>query len=475
MGVVPTTSSPGAPHASLGAGLTIAEPHAGPGSRLGATGPESRERKSGDLKAFLQMNPEEGFDLEALNSTDLRALVEEVQGKKWIARQVMRKVDSLLPRVRSETEDVALVGAILRNKTLDWYRHSPSDNNWAERMPLRWGGMFHETRVPGGRLSPQLTARLARLHMECAKASGVGGRIGGLLRRLTKVGKTLRKLANSLFELTNLKTLHRGSKRVRPPPELPMPQVAQAYLDGLAANARADDRPFGLERLSELARRIGLVEVNRTLGELFPRDGGGPVIVLDARYHPDAQTVMVTSPAHTARRDAVVYDLVHANATSLRESAAPDAATTEATLGSPWEREMITSDDWKALLEGLQSRKAKLEPPPLENHRSRDSYLRLRELILADSAACKSFVAVHWKGKPTGLPLLARLLSEGTFIPEAETDGDYLEAELGHIEKGNPDSRPKDGRWRIGRGWKVTRKIAEGNVRTYRADGRALD
>jgi hypothetical protein len=434
----------------------------------GGQGPEpGKGERSAELRMFLEMNAEEQFDLETLNSIDLRALGRAVLREKRFSREVMRTVDALLPRVRSETEDPALAGAILRSKTLDWYRHSPANPDWTEKMALRWGGIFHESRVPGGRLSVKLSARLVRLRMECARASG----FVGLLLRLGSGLKSVRNLirVKSIRNLmVSVKAFRTESKR---PSEPPMPQVSQAYLDDLAANARPGDRPFGLERLSGLARQIGLPEVNRTLGELFPRAGAGPAIVLDARFHSDVHDVMVRVQAKAAA-DAVTYELVHGEAAIPRESAGSDNAG--ASLGLPWER-LTTKDDWRPVLEAVQKRKARLDPPPIENYRSLESYLGLRELILADPSACTAFLAVHWKGRPSGLALLAQLLADGSFLPDAETDGDYLEAELGDIEKGDPDSRPKDGRWHLGDGRTVVREIAEGSVRTYRAERATLD
>src|SRR5207245_10023045 len=93
-------------------------------------------------------------------------------GDKRVLREVFRTAQALLPRVRAETEDPLLVSAILRKKTLDWYRRSPTDPNWAEYMPLRVGGIFYESRVPGGRLSRNLSAQLTIPITECVPASG---------------------------------------------------------------------------------------------------------------------------------------------------------------------------------------------------------------------------------------------------------------------------------------------------------------
>src|SRR5207244_10115841 len=98
--------------------------------------------------------------------------VVEARGDKRVLREVFRTAQALLPRVRAETEDPLLVSAILRKKTLDWYRRSPTDPNWAEYMPLRLGGIFYESRVPGGRLSRKLSVRLTLLINECVQASG---------------------------------------------------------------------------------------------------------------------------------------------------------------------------------------------------------------------------------------------------------------------------------------------------------------
>src|SRR2546430_17588022 len=70
------------------------------------------------LEAFLQMNPEEKFDLEAVNSINLRAVLEQARGDKRILHQVVRAAEALLPPVRAETEDPILVSGILRAQTL---------------------------------------------------------------------------------------------------------------------------------------------------------------------------------------------------------------------------------------------------------------------------------------------------------------------------------------------------------------------
>src|SRR6266545_3073741 len=366
-----------------------------------APGPSRPEPRN--LVAFLQMNAEEKFDIEAINAIDPPALVGETHGDKRVVREVLRTAEALLPRVRAETEDPLLVSAILRAKTFDWYERSPSDPDWAGSMPLRWGGIFYESRVPGGRLSRKLSVRLTLLINQCVDAAGavafLRAGVAGIFRGSAMMAKMVQ------FTL--------GSKRPRF-----TQQVAQAYLDDLAATARRGDAFLPLERLSDLAQA-----------------GAGP----------------------------------------MRGSRAAETAATESIPSSPWERTEMTRKDWLAVLKGLEKRKARLEAPPRDNPRDRESYLGLRELILTDASGRKAFMVVHWKGKPSGLTLLCQLLSDGTLVPEADTDGDYLEAELDHPDKGHADRRAKDGQWNIGHGWTVIRERADGGVRTYRAESKSVD
>lgn len=399
------------------------------------------------LKTFLQLNPEEGFDIETLNTVDVRALEREIVRDKRLTREVLAMTEALLVRVRYEAENAVLVGSILRNKTLDWYRRSPADPNWSERMAIRWGGIFHESRTPGGRLSTRLSDRLENLRAECAKSS-----------------LSLR-----------VRSIHRAVKRARQPL---MPQVAQAYLDDLTLLARRAEKPRGLERMSELARRIGPADVNIVLGELFPREGVGPLVVLDPHYHPDEDALIIRPPPARASGEGVMYELIQTKAPPPAQAGAPEASLTgQDGSTSPWERPTLGKKEWTELLGDLQKRKARMEAPPITDYSTRESYIGLRDLIMADNSARKAFLAVHWKGKPSGLTLLARAMSEGTFLPEVETDGDYLEAELARMAGQNEDTKPEEGKWLIGSGWNgwtVTREMAQG-VRTYRAKRRFLD
>ena len=417
-----------------------------------STGP-----KPSELESFLQMNSEEQFDLEVINSVNSNTLVEEARGDKRVLKEIVRTAEALLPRVRAETEDPLLVGAILRNKTLDWFRTSTSDATWMDHVPLRWGGIFHESRVPGGRLSRKLSTRLVNLINRCVEASGAAAfiRAGftGLFRGSANMASILQ------FAL--------GSKR----PRLTQ-QVAQAYLDDLAAQVRNGDQPLPLERLSDLARRNGSAEVNMTLAELFRQDGVSSLTVLDSRFHPEMKALAIRVVPPKTPDDASTYDLIQSDGQGAPGS---DGATADADFGSPWQRQDLTKKDWTDVLRAVEKRRGRLDPPPRDNPRERPSYLELRDLVTSDVAARKTFLVVRWKGRPSGLGLLCQLLSAGSLAPEVDTDGDYLEAELEHLDKGRAERKAKEGQWKIGNGWTIVREVAKGNVRSYRANGKSGD
>src|SRR5213083_2073724 len=413
-----------------------------------------------ELEKFLQLNPLEKFDLEAINSVDAQVLVGEARENKRVLREVLRTAEALLPRVRAETEDPILVSAILRSKTLDWYRRSSSDPGWTDTMPLRWGGIFYESRVPGGRLSRKLSTRLSNLISQCVEASGtvafLRAGVTGLFRGSAMMAKMVQ------FGLSSKRPRH-------------VQQVAQAYLDDLAANRCVGKQPVPLERLSEVARRTGSAEVNITLVELFSQEGTGTLIVLDPRFHPgmDPVTIRVVSPK--SQEDAATYDLVHGGVRAVRECGASEDAAADAIPASPWERSDLTKKEWLEMFKSLAKRKERLEAPPRENSRDRESYIGLRDLVFADASVSQAFLVVHWKGRPSGLALLGQLLSAGTLVPEFDTDADYLEAELEHLGQGHADHRCEDGQWKLAHGWTVVREVGDANARTYRANGKSAD
>ena len=429
----------------------------------GSTGNAIVERATvsgrSELRTFLRMSPEEEFDIEAINRIDLHALVKEARDDRRLLEAAVRTAEALLPRVRAETEDPLLVGAILADKTLAWYRKSGADPDWAEFTPLYWGGIFHESRAPGGRLRRKLSTRLVNLINDCVNASGTTAVLRAGFSGLFRGSKNVKSVVQ--FAL--------GSKR----PRLTQ-QVAQAYLDDLAANPRNDATPVPLEHLSGVAKRNGSAEVNNTLAELFHPESNRILTVLDPRFHPGMNAVTIHVVPAKMPEEPSTYDLVQSEAGKVVDAeAARDAG--DATPDSPWERSDMTDKEWLKLLKALEKRKARLDPPPPENHRDREAYQTLRSLVISDSTARKPFLAVRWKGRPSGLPLLAQLLSQGTWVPDVDTDSDYLEAELDHLDPDHARRRSKDSAWTLGHGWTVTREIRAGNVRAYTARAASAD
>lgn len=407
-----------------------------------------------ELRAFLRMNPEEEFDIEAINAIDMHVLMKEARADKRLLRAAVRTAEALLPRVRAETEDPLLVGAILADKTLAWYLKSAADPDWAEFAPLRWGGIFYESRSPGGRLRRKLSQRLTDLIEECVNASGTSAVLRAGFSGMFRGSKQVKSAVQ--FAL--------GSKR----PRLTQ-QIAQAYLDDLAACPRKDSTSVPLPHLSDVAKRNASTEVNNTLSELFRPETSRSLIVLDPRFHPgmNAVTIQVVAPKNA--EEGSTYDLVQRESGPLKETGAAAGTSGDSIPTSPWDRLGLSDKDWLKILKGLEKRKGRLEPPPAENHREQEWYAILHKLLLTDPAARKAFLAVRWKGRPVGLPLLAQLLSQGTWIPEADTDGDYLEAELDHLSRVEGGHTSHEGDWTIGHGWTVTREVRPGPERCYTA------
>ena len=445
--------------------LALVPPHGEPKQDpRGTTGNEVIRRATitgtSELKAFLRMNPEEGFDIETINGIDTHALLKDARAEKELLLATARNAEALLPRVRAETEDPLLVGAILSNKTLVWYRKSGADPDWTEFSPLRWGGIFFESRSPGGRLRRKLSTRLVDLINDCVNAAGTTAVLRAGFSGMLRGSKKMKSAVQYAL----------GPKR----PRLTQ-QVAQAYLDDLAVNPRGGDTSVPLEHLSDVAKRMGTAEVNNTLAELFHAESNRALIVLDPRFHPGMNAVIIQVVPAKNPEEPSTYDLIQVEPGKSRESAAAHEASKESAPTSPWDQKGLTDKDWLKLLRALEKKKARLEAPPPENHRERPEYVLLRDLLLADASARKAFLSVHWKGRPGGLPLLAELLSEGTWTPEVDTDGDYLEAELDHLARQPGNSGSGDKGWTIGRGWKVTRAIGPGAVRTYKASPPSAD
>src|SRR3989442_5002285 len=141
-------------------------------------------------------------------------------------------------------------------------------------------------------------------------------------------------------------------------------QVAQAYLDDLAANRCAGKQPLPLERLSEVARRNGSAEVNITLVELFSQEGTGTLIVLDPRFHPGMDPVTIRVVAPKSQDDAATYDLVHGGVRATRESVGSEDAADEAATASPLERSDMTEEELLGKVQCLGQPAGRLDGTP---------------------------------------------------------------------------------------------------------------
>src|SRR5207245_5835192 len=111
--------------------------------------------------------------------------------------------------------------------------------------------------------------------------------------------------------------------------------------------------------------------------------------------------------------DAATYDLVHGGVRAVRDSAVSEDTAAELATASPWERSDMTKKEWLELFKSLAKRKERLGAPPRENSRDRESYIGLRDLVLADASVRRAFLAVHGKGRPSGLALLGPLVPAG--------------------------------------------------------------
>src|SRR5207247_9769143 len=97
--------------------------------------------------------------------------------------------------------------------------------------------------------------------------------------------------------------------------------------------------------------------------------------ISDRRFHFGIILLSIRIVPARNQEDGATYDLVQASARSSRKSTNADAANVDADPTSPWEREGITKKDWALLLRDLAKRKGRLDPPPRETARDRESYL----------------------------------------------------------------------------------------------------
>ncbi len=421
--------------------------------------------RSEAVRQFLALDPTERFDVQMLNGLQISGLVGQAGGDRTLLQALARRAEALMIRIKREVDDPLGAGAFLREQALLWYSRSPEEPDWRARMAERWAGIFAESRVSGGKLRPWLNLRLWHLRDACIRTGGLTERLRrGLLR-------------NRACEQAVART----------PAQQIQAETAQALLDDLATGPRDLEGPLPLVRLSELAVRRQIPTVNDALSQLFSSAESGPFVILHPNRYPHCDEVLIRPPTPGAGGAALAYALVSQKPnrralSRLRSSIEPGTGTgaDDDAVGSAeaegfdlagesiWELRSVPDGLWQRLIAEQRSERRRIEAPP-KDFRVRPAYIRLRDLLLDDAGLRTTFLAVKWRGRPSGLSLLVTLLAKGSIAPDVVTDHEYLEAELGELTQDDPQWRPPDGEWSF-RGWRVTREGSHRDGFRYRAE-----
>jgi hypothetical protein len=416
------------------------------------------------VRRFLAVDPAERFDIEALNVLPLSGMIASLADDPATLEDVSRRLHALMSRVKQEVDDPLSAGAFLRERVLEWYRHS-TDPEWLAAASMRWAGLFADSRVSGGRLHPWLNLRLWSVRAEATSA----GRFSGRLRR-------------------GLLRDRRGEQSIsRTPSQTIQAEVSQALLDDLGTRPRDPEAPHPLVRLSELGVRRQVTTVNDTLALLFSSPENGPFVVLHPNRYPDCDELVIRPPAPGSAGAALAYSLVAGRpkgrgavrlnlssdgvavaGSTHGEAAGPADPEGEIEASTIWDANSASSATWIRVVDERRRERRRLDAPP-KDFRTRPAYAALHELILGNAEFRKALLAAKWRGRPTGLPLLVALLQKGRFAPEVATDYEYLEAELAEWVDDGPESRPAEGVWVVGE-WTVRRDGSPGGVVAYRAE-----
>jgi len=400
------------------------------------------------LTEFLQTNPMERFNIQALNAQRFPDLIEAARGDQFLLAAIARQAGALMSRVKEEVDDPLSAGAFLRDQVYLWYQESPRSEDWSDRMSERWAGLFADSRVSGGRLQPWLNLRLASLYTQAARSGSLGGRVRQSLRRNRPVESSLTRMP---------------FQQIRA-------EVAQAVLDDLTAHRRDKEGPIPLVRLSELAIRRQVPTINDALAQLFNGPETGPFIVLHPNRYPECDEVQIRPPMGNVSGAALAYSLImgrsnrkgSAKSRIPSEAAAADSEGAESDSSDEldattiWEADEVDAGAWRRVVKERRRERHRLETPPKDCH-TRTAYAVLRSLLLEDSEFRQAFLSVKWRGRPAGLPLLATLLQKGSLVPEVVTDHEYLEAELSDLAQGDPQWHPANDSWTVGE-WTVARE-----------------
>lgn len=420
------------------------------------------------IAAFLKTNRTEGFDIQLLNALPLPTLLEEAHGDRALLTAACQQAEDLMVRVKHEVDDPESAGAFLRDQVRHWHQHSGQDRQWTTRMPERWAGLFADSRVHGGRLRPWLNHRLWTLRESAIRAGPFGRK---LRLRLSRDGTIEAAVA-------------------RAAPQQIRAEVAQAILDDLGTHARDPETPLPLICLSELAVRRQVITVNEALGQLFSVPDAGPFVVLHPNRYPDCEEVVIRLPVPKAKGAALAYTLgpnraagkplarerrgerpperPTAPGSPVGTEDAPDAGVDSETI---WAVRSVGAPAWREVVDDVRDARSRLVAPPAE-FRSAPAYRALCELLLDDREFRKAFLAVRWRARPAGVPLLASLVEEGTLTSEVSTDHEYLEAELGELVRAGLATKTSDGLWTL-REWTIAREGSHREGFRFRAQRNA--
>ncbi len=405
------------------------------------------------FQKFMKADAEENFDLDSLNGLDFNAILAEAVAGHDSAAQASKKGEELRARLHQDVNDPDTIDDILRNRLLVWYRTSAGQAEWTALTTAAWGGLVAESTTAGGRKRAPLEKRFAALQDACDAK-------GKWIKPRPRVGQN-----------PAARTAVTPSSAVDP--AALKAEVTQAVLDDLSANPKSGDAPLPLPVLSEVAARYTPQRVNNALAEMFKADPRGPFVVLHPSRYPDCDITAIRPPAQGAKAGAMSYDLFFAKAaTGVPTATAAGFVATSGVAGlidtssAVWTKENITKEEWMAVLGELQRQRQRLDPPPT-NYRKLPAYFTLRKLLVESEEARRAFIATKWRGKPVGVPLLCQLLIDRSFMPEYDTDREYFEAELGDLERGDPQYLSATGTWTIAPGVVVKRSGGQTGTFTY--------
>jgi hypothetical protein len=413
-----------------------------------------------ELDGWLSGDPIERFELLAVNRLPTASLGAALRRDPDRRSEAIARLEALMARVKSELDDPLSAGAFLREQVVRWYEQSPGNPEWVARSGADWAGLFADSKV-GGRTVPWINLRLASLRDQIGGADGLGGRLRRTIlpgRRAT--GPTARTAAQQIAA-----------------------EVAQAFLDDLSSHPRAPDEPVPLVRLSELAVRRQVATVNDALALIFNGPETGPFVILHPNRYPNCEEMVLRPPGPGASGAALAYSLQPGRAVRRgvgrghggAGGGGPEGTAEGGGSGAEeidaetlWQAPSVDRETWRRVVAEAKRSRRRLDSPPKE-YRSRAAYEALRALVLEDEAFRPAFLAVKWRGRPSGLPLLVALLHKGTLVPEAATDHEYLEAELGELIEGNPEWRPPEPVWSPP-GWRILREGSAHDGFRYRAE-----